>query len=188
MEKEQLEVLREKYNKLKDLREKQKPMLDRLNELEENEIVKEYNELKLKYKRIYTYDINDLYKKSDSEIAFRAAKECDITPNSNIFVYLYTSKNGEEIEKYRNDMDFAAFKNIEDTSKYCTLIKPNELEDFLKNNIIISENYSYVFPADLFFQLAQADYFETIIKEGKEKTIKKFKNYHNEKQTVKILR
>ena len=155
MEKEVLDLIKEKYHDMKKISNGD---YSELEELENNPIVKRYlylNSLK---------ESRELKENKESEIIDNIMKEYgygEIKENNNIWCYLYTSEED----------NYAVYKNVEDGSKLA-VINSDEIGKFESKNIIVYGNLEILDFYDRYYNL-RYDYFKDCIDYNQYVAVKK---------------
>ena len=179
---EQLEKIRKKYEKMIGDRDMLKATSDRMHELEQMPEVKEYKELLEKYNGYHGFHRDDIVDRTDYDILSRLAHTCTITPTTNIYFYAATKVkyiNGDSDfvdEAAKDDIVLAYyFKNAETEHNVFTIVLPEELEEFNKNNVVIYPTNKY--DSGTFYQEANDYFIVTEVEKGKEEAVEEFKQY-----------
>lgn len=173
MKQEELDIIKEEYIRLNHLRTIASLLKEEKEELEQEQMVKRYNEVCAKLKKMSMY-LNF----SDHYIMSTALEQVNITNTNNIFVCLGTYKhnkdtNGinEPLYTITNHDDeeavYSEYVDLEKDISECFQINIKLREQFEKINNII-----YINPFDRTeFYKVQNDFFKNVIENGQEKTV-----------------
>lgn len=185
MKNEELIKLRENYNELINERNKILALKSKIEELENNSVVKEYLATIAEYEKNKAKHIDPIEQEEDSYFVRVAVSRTDITPRDDYYVYMGTYKYTNEIDivhaahdirvnRDDKDADYVVYSNLEAKSSSFdrTIEVPySKAYEFEKNHkIIVPEN---VFSRDSYFYKLQEEYYETAILESDDKAIEK---------------
>ena len=185
MKNEELIKLRENYNELMNERNKILALKSKIEELENNPVVKEYLDTISEYEKNKAKHIDPIEQEEDSYFVRVAVSRTDITPRDDYYVYMGTYKYTNEIDivhaahdirvnRDDKDADYVVYSNLEAKSSSFdrTIEVPySKAYEFEKNHkIIVPEN---VFSRDSYFYKLQEEYYETAILESDDKAIEK---------------
>ena len=182
MKSEELIKLRENYNELINERNKILALKSKIEELENNSVVKEYLATIAEYKAKH---IDPIEQEEDSYFVRMAVSRTDITPRDDYYVYMGTYKYTNEIDivhaahdirvnRDDKDADYVVYSNLEAKSHSLggtveiPYSKADEFESTHK--IIVPKN---VVSRDSYFYKLQEEYYETAILESEDKAIEK---------------
>lgn len=185
MKNEELTKLRENYNELINERDKIIALRQKIEELENNPVVKEYLDTISEYEDNKAKHIDPIEKEEDSYFIRTAVSRTNITPRDDYYVYMGTYRYTHEIDivhgandirvnRNDKDADYVVYSNLEaksysfDGTIEVPYSKADEFEK--KHKIIIPEN---VFSRDSYFYKLQEEYYKTAILESEDKAIEK---------------
>ena len=185
MKSEELIKLRENYNELINERNKILALKSKIEELENNSVVKEYLATIAEYKTNKAKHIDPIEQEEDSYFVRVAVSRTDITPRDDYYVYMGTYKYTHEVDivhaphdirvnRDDKDADYVVYSNLEarthsfDGTIEIPYSKADEFESTHK--IIVPKNV--VSRACYLYDL-QEEYYETAILESEEKAIEK---------------
>lgn len=179
MKDSELIKIRKTYEDLIKKRDRLKSINDRMKELEQMPEIQEYMKL---YKEYDFSTRNALYSdfdgKTNEELACCAVSMNSITPTNNIYFYVATGimYNGEieYIDKISEEAIEFVFANIEEFKKY-KKVKPDELQKFLENNIVIYPTQKT--DCHFCYQIAHNDFLAKSVIKGQEKAVEEYKEY-----------
>jgi len=179
MEQEILNKIRIDYNNSLKRRTKYADILKQLKELEKDEKIKKYIDLK---NRLEQFNYEKIINESDEEILSRTfwAYQYAINETNEIYLYIGTFKLDShcdiehgpgDIRLKRNDprAEFRQYRNIEDG--YSEEIPINKCEEFEKTHTIIFPEIEDM--ADKYFYEIQKEYIKIAVAEGQEVACKK---------------
>lgn len=180
MKEEELLKIRERYTELVNLKEEVTKIKENMEELKKVPEVQKYIEL---YDKLNSWVYYDVKHADYKHLAESLARSKGVTPTTNIYCYIGTYQYDENMDPdkigdFSEDMDFVSFTNIE-TFKSSIKVKPEDLQEFVKENIIVSPTELCQDGAMLYY-MVQNEYFETCVKEGQDKAIEKCKKYARE--------
>lgn len=182
MKDNELTNLRKTYMKMTGDRDRLKSIEDRMKELEANPLVKEYKKLSEEYKGYHGFYRDDIVGRTDNDILCRLARTGSITPTTNVYFYAATQvkcSDGETdyVDEASEDdvVLLYLFKKAETGHNEFTRILPDELEEFVKDNIVIYPTNKY--DSGTFYQDANEYFIAKEISEGEEKALEEFKQY-----------
>lgn len=185
MKSEELIKLRENYNELINEKNKILALKSKIEELENNSVVKEYLATIAEYETNKAKHIDPIEQEEDSYFVRMAVSRTDITPRDDYYVYMGTYKYTNEIDivhaahdirvnRDDKDADYVVYSNLEakshsfDETVEIPYSKADEFESTHK--IIVPKN---VFSRDSYFYKLQEEYYETAILESEDKAIEK---------------
>lgn len=154
-----LNEIKDYYKDLKADNKNQEKKLDRLKELEEMKIIKEYLELSKE----------NIVIKKDSDIMIEAYRKFKnrIADTNNIYVYLdtYSKEDFSKIDYYSSDAKFSSYKNIENEQLECINVEDRNIFEKI-NNVIFPETKET-------FESIQYNFIKNCLKEDQKKAVKK---------------
>ena len=185
MKNEELIKLRENYNELMNERNKILALKSKIEELENNPVVKEYLDTISEYEKNKAKHIDPIEQEEDSYFVRVAVSRTDITPRDDYYVYMGTYKYTNEIDiihaahdirvnRDDKNADYVVYSNLEaksysfDGTVEIPYSKADEFESTHK--IIVPKN---VVSRDSYFYKLQEEYYETAILESEDKAIEK---------------
>ena len=185
MKNEELIKLRENYNELINEKNKILALKSKIEELENNPVVKEYLDTISEYEKNKAKHIDPIEQEEDSYFVRVAVSRTDITPRDDYYVYMGTYKYTNEIDiihaahdirvnRDDKDADYVVYSNLEakshsfDGTVEIPYSKVDEFESTHK--IIVPKN---VVSRDSYFYNLQEEYYETAILESEDKAIEK---------------
>lgn len=188
MKSEELKKLKERVQQLKQERDRVLSIQSEIKRLEETEEVKKYLELLDVYEEKTTGRNTGIESYTDETIIDIALGNTTITPDEDIYVYMGSYKNNNEIDivhgsndfpvsRANHDADYVVYQNIESHYWETIEIPYVKADDFEANHkIIVPQN---VVSRQRYFYDLQREYFETMINESpekaKEKVLKRIK-------------
>lgn len=182
MKSEELKKLKERVQQLKQERDRVLSIQSEIKKLEETEEVKKYLELLDVYEEKTTGGNTGIESYTDEKIIDIALGDTTITPDEDIYVYMGTYKNNNEIDivhgsndfpvsKANHDADYVVYQNIESHYWETVQIPYAKADEFEANHkIIVPQN---VASRQRYFYDLQREYFETMISESPEKAKEK---------------
>lgn len=177
MKSEELKKLKER---VKQLQAKKSEVLEIKKEifgLEETPEVKKYLELLDILKDKTTGRNTGIDKFTDEKLVYIALGEINITPSEEIYVYIGSYKNNDEIDiihgsndfpvsRNNHEADYVIYRNLEARYNGEVVVPYNESNYFESTHkIIVSQN---VLSRNEYFYKLQSEYFETMVLESAE--------------------
>lgn len=184
MKSEELKKLKKRVQQLKQERDKVLSIQSEIKKLEETEEVRKYLELLDLYEEKTTGRNTGIETYTDKKIIDIALGDTTITPDEDIYVYIGTYKNNNEIDiihgsndfsvsRANRDADYVVYQNLESHYWETIEIPYAKADEFEANHkIIVPQN---VASRQRYFYDLQREYFETMISESPEKAKEKVK-------------
>lgn len=182
MKSEELKKLKERVQQLKQERDKVLSIQSEIKKLEEIEEVRKYLELLDLYEEKTTGRNTGIETYTDEKIIDIALGDTTITPDEDIYVYIGTYKNNNEIDivhgsndyqvsRANHDADYVLYQNLEAKYYETVQIPYTKADEFEANHkIIVPQN---VVSRQRYFYDLQREYFETMVFESPEKAKEK---------------
>ena len=167
MTNEDIQIIKEKYEHLKDIKEELLSEEEELKQLEENESVRRYLELKMRIESDKGYSYPHVKTLSDEDLLEEAISNSKISKTNNIYVCIDTFHRTDDY--YINE-----YLNIECPScngDYSMFLPSINVEDFEKENIVLYPPKNV--DGEEYFQRIRNMYFETAINYGCNKAMEK---------------
>lgn len=170
MKEEVLNLIKDEINKAKQDRENYLMLLHKIHELEQDEKIKEYLNLR---KQFQILQHKDTINKSDDEIMYDIFNKYRniITETNQIYVYTGTFTVSEseipyEIMVQRNDIRgiYRKYKDIE--NGYTQIVNIEDSIEFENNNIVLFPNTGLLIS---YYDKVREEYIKLVVTEGQEK-------------------
>lgn len=181
MTNEDLKLMREKFEELKNKRTEVLKMGEAIETYEQHPAVKKYLELLALYKKNTTGVMYEFDKKTDEDLLHSAITSVIINDTNNIYVYMgsYIKSNGSSDCRVKKDdpqADYRLYRNLELMAYqegYEISVPINECKNF-------EEKYMVIFPYktysnDQYYLKLRRIFFDTAVLEGQEKAFEKIK-------------
>lgn len=177
MKQKDLDKIKNEYMNLDRLRTIASLLKEEKEELEQEQMVKRYNEVCTKLEKMSMY-----LSFSDNYIMNTVLKQVDIVNTNNIFVCLGTYKHSKDTKGINQllytvtnhddeEAEYSEYADIEKDISECFQVDVKLREQFEKNNSII---YIDPFNRTEFYKV-QHEFFKSAMENGQEKTVKTIK-------------